>query len=367
MHLANSISVVRGTLIVVLLASVTSGTLGEDRWDRDAAARYLDARAAEWVTFSRERQKLETSCISCHTAMPYLLARPLLGGASLPEPARALGSDVESRVAYWSAAKVWYDESRGAEKPEESRDTESVLNALVLTLRDKEANRPLSDKAKTALLHMWAQQNDDGRWSWLHFGLGPWEADGSDYWGASLAAVAGMSAGEEARAPAEASAKLRAYLRAGLSRNLSVHNRLSLLWAASVWDGLLSDEETKRLVDEVLPHQRPDGGFRLFDLGPWPSKDGTPPRDESDGYATAFTTFVLQRLGEPRCAEPIARAISWLEQNQRADGRWETLSPNKDRSREGSLTRLLASDAATAFAVLALASTTRNATELPVP
>lgn len=335
---------------------VASSALAEERWDREAAARYLDGRAAEWTTFSRERQKLATSCISCHTAMPYLLARPSVGGASLAGPARTLFSDVETRVTNWNDAKVWYDESRGKEKPEQSRDTESVINALVLALRDKGADGELSDEAKTALHHMWAQQNEDGGWSWLHFGLGPWETDGSDYWGAALAAVAGASAGDEARPPAEASSKLRAYLRAGLSQGLSIHNRIALLWAASAWEGLLSEEETMLLVGEVLKLQRPDGGFRLIDLGPWPSKDGTPPREESDGYATAFTAFVLQALQDPRSADPIARALSWLRRNQKADGRWETLSPNKDRSRETPMTRLFASDAATAFAVLALAS-----------
>lgn len=340
-----------GSLLVPLLFS--SGILAEELWDRDAAARYLDGRAAEWTTFARERQKLATACISCHTAMPYLLATPALAG-SIPEAARVLFSDVEARVTGWNEAKVWYDEKRGVEKPEQSRDTESVINALVLTLRDERANGPLSNEARVALGHMWRQQNEDGGWSWLHFGLGPWETDGSDYWGASLAAVAGMSAADEAGPPAGGSAKLRAYLRAGLSQNLSTHNRLSLLWAASVWDGLLSDEETMRIMGEVLKHQRSDGGFRLADLGPWPSKDGTPSSEESDGYATAFTAFVLQQLDDPRCSAPRSRAIVWLEENQKADGRWETLSPNKDRSGEVAITRLLASDAATAFAVLAL-------------
>ena len=172
-----------------------------------------------------------------------------------------------------------------------------------------------------------------------------------------------MSAGREVRPSAEASAKLRSYLRSGLlgsglSGDLNLHNRLALLWAASSWDGLLSEAEKQRLVDEALEHQQPDGGFRLVDLGSWPSEDGTPPNEASDGYATAFTTFVLQRLDSPRAAEAIAHGVAWLEHNQKADGRWETLSPNKDRSDEEAFTRLLASDAATGFAVLALTSTT---------
>jgi hypothetical protein len=339
-------------LVAIAFAAPVSANEVDEAWDREAAARYLDGRAGEWISFSRERQKLATACISCHTAMPYLLATSSLGRA--PEPAQLLFSDVEARVAHWNDARVWYQEKVGPEKPEQSRDTESVLNALVLTLRDRGGKRPLSSEARTALAHMWARQNEDGGWSWLHFGLGPWEADGSDYWGASLAAVAAMSAAPESTPLLEASSKLRNYLRSGLSKDLSVHNRLSLLWAASVWEGLLSREETGKLVDDVLRYQRADGGFRLLDLGPWARKDGSPPHEESDGYATALAAFVLQRVGDPRIAEPVARALSWLRKNQEADGRWETLSPNKDRSREGSMTRLLLSDAATAFSVMAL-------------
>jgi hypothetical protein len=341
-------------VVAVALAAAAFVHEADEGWDRDAAVRYLDARAGDWIPFSRERQKLTTACVSCHTAMPYLLATSSLGRAA--EPAQLLFSDVEARVAHWNDARVWYQEKVGPEKPEQSRDTESVLNALVLTARDRAGNEPLSPSARTALAHMWAQQNEDGGWSWLHFGLGPWEADGSDYWGASLAAVAGMSAAPEWTPAVEATSRLRSYLRSGLSTNLNVHNRLALLWAASVWEGLLSREETLELVDDVLRHQRADGGFRLLDLGPWARKDGSPPHEESDGYATALAAFVLQQVEDPRSAEPVARALSWLRKNQKADGRWETLSPNKDRSRESSMTRLLASDAATAFSMMALTS-----------
>ncbi len=340
----------------LILAALATSVAASESWDRKAAAQYLDARAEMWMTRSRARQKLTTSCISCHTALPYLLSRASLG--SQAEPALALFADVEARVENWDDVKVWYDTSRGEEKPTQSWATESVINALVLTTRDRRDHGSLTDEAKTALRHMWAQQNDDGFWPWLHFGLGPWEADTSEYWGASLAAVAAMSVSHELPPPVKVVAKLRGYLRSGLARDLNVNNRLGLLWAASTWDGLLSKAEQHQLVDDVLARQRPDGGFRLADLAPWPAKDGTPPNPSSDGLATALTTFVLQKLDEPRVAETIVRGISWLEQNQKADGRWETLSLNKDRSKEEDFTRLLMSDAATGFAVLALTSAT---------
>ncbi len=249
---------------------------------------------------------------------------------------------------------MWYEASRGAEKPDQSRGTESVLNALVLSFRDSRAGEAFSSEAKLALEHMWAEQKDDGKWSWLHFELGPWEADGSEFWGASLAAVAAMSARDAVTPPAGELSRLRGYLRGGLSGDLMLHNRLALLWAASTWDGLLSEAELSGLVGGVVERQRTDGGFRLVDLGPWPSSDGSVPHQKSDGYATAFATFVLQQLDDARLAAPVARGVAWLQLNQKADGRWETLSPNKDRSEEEDFTRLLASDIATAFAVLAL-------------
>ena len=328
----------------------------EKSWDRMAAARYLDARASFWSEGAKARRKLSTACLSCHTAVPYLLARAALGQPSMPGPAKDLFSDVETRVANWSDARVWYEEELGAEKPAQSRATESVLNALVLTSRDRRARRPLTAEAKTALAHMWAQQNVDGNWDWLHFGLIPWETDGSDYWGAALAAVAGMSVADEVRPPAESSAKLRAYLRAGMTTELSLHNRIALLWAASTWGGLLSKTETAGLVEEIVERQQPDGGFRPRKSAPWW------PKDTSDGYVTAFGTFVLQLAHDPRAAKSIARGVGWLEKNQQPDGRWDAVSPNKDRRGEDTFTRLLMSDAATGFAVLALTSQTSDTT-----
>ena len=284
--------------------------------------------------------------------MPYLLSRASL--SSLPQPATELYSDIESRVAGWSNAKVWYDTNRGEEKPAQSWGTESVMNALALTLRDVRADDGLSREAETALDHMWERQSDDGSWPWLHFGLGPWESDGSEYWGSSLAAVASATAAHYETPPAGRSAKLRDYLRSGLSTPLSAHNQLALLWAASAWDDLLSDAERRELIDAVLELQQPDGGFRLHDMAPWPSEDGTLPSQVSDGYATAFTTFVLQQVDTARADDAIGRALAWLEGNQLDDGRWETLSLNMDRSQHEPFRRLLMSDAATAFAVLAL-------------
>src|ERR1044071_6235013 len=60
-------------------------------WDREAAARYLDARIDLWFERATELKTGEgkTTCISCHTVVPYLLARPVLRKAMhVNEPTR---------------------------------------------------------------------------------------------------------------------------------------------------------------------------------------------------------------------------------------------------------------------------------------
>src|SRR6188768_1926798 len=53
-------------------------------WNRTAAAAYLDQRMDEW--FDRGEQlrtgEGQTTCVSCHTVIPYALARPALRQAT---------------------------------------------------------------------------------------------------------------------------------------------------------------------------------------------------------------------------------------------------------------------------------------------
>src|SRR6266576_2595297 len=56
----------------------------EGGWNIQAAARYLDDRMDLWfqkATKLRTGQG-KTSCVSCHTVVPYALARPLLRSAA---------------------------------------------------------------------------------------------------------------------------------------------------------------------------------------------------------------------------------------------------------------------------------------------
>ena len=54
---------------------------GDSRdWNREAAAAYLDQRMDEWFAGGEKLRTgaSQTTCVSCHTVIPYALARPAL-------------------------------------------------------------------------------------------------------------------------------------------------------------------------------------------------------------------------------------------------------------------------------------------------
>ncbi len=170
-------------------------------WDQKAAAAYLDQRAAWWMEWPKAARDHETFCVSCHTAVPYALSRPALR-KSLAEAApspneRRLLDNVTKRVRLWKEVAPFYsDADRGMYKTVESRGTESVLNALMLASNDAQGGQ-LTNDTRTALDNMWAEQqttgDKKGAWLWLRFANEPWEADDSDYYGATLAALAAVT------------------------------------------------------------------------------------------------------------------------------------------------------------------------------
>src|SRR5437762_10230353 len=124
-------------------------------WDQQAAAAYLDQRAAWWMEWPKAARDHETFCVSCHTAVPYALSRPALR-KSLAEAApsaneRRLLDNVAKRVRLWKEVAPFYsDADRGVYKTVESRGTESVLNALILASNDAQSGQ-LSNDTRTAL------------------------------------------------------------------------------------------------------------------------------------------------------------------------------------------------------------------------
>jgi len=342
-------------------------------WDQKAAAAYLDQRAGWWMEWPNAARDHETFCVSCHTAVPYALSRPALRqGLAEQAPSaneRRLLDNVAKRVRLWKEVAPFYsDADRGAYKTVESRGTESVLNALILASNDAQTGRLTAD-TRTALENMWVEQqttgDKSGAWLWLRFANEPWEADDSDFYGATLAAVAAGTAPENYRARPEIQTKinmLRAYLNRKCAAQTTV-NRVALLWASAKLPALLEPEQQQAIIKEVRNKQQADGGWTLSSLvGAWKRADGTPQEARSDGYATGFITFALQQAGIPRGDAQLQQALAWLAANQnKSEGFWQSYSLNKNEAHHLSPgTARFMNDAATAYAVLALTEPNRH-------
>ena len=338
-------------------------------WDPKAAAAYLDRRQAWWMQWPKAQRDHQTFCVSCHTAVPYALSRSALRTAlaeqtSSPNERRLL-DNVTKRVRLWKEVEPFYkDADRGPYKSVESRGTESVLNALILSNRDVQQGQ-LSNDAHTAFDNMWAEQQITGKqkgaWLWLRFKKEPWEADDSDYFGATLAAIAVGIAPGNYRETREVQPRLK-LLREYLNRESLVQttiNRVLLLWAAARLPGLLEPGRQKAIVSELLKKQQADGGWSLSSLSAdWKRADGTPQETRSDGYATGLITFVLQRSGISVENAELKRGLAWLTANQdKTEGFWPAYSLNKNKEHHISPeTALFMNDAATSYAVLSLSA-----------
>jgi squalene-hopene/tetraprenyl-beta-curcumene cyclase len=367
-------------MMAVLLVSLPNGPArGRDgdapTWSPKAAAAYLDDRADWWLGWSGSARGQGTACLSCHTALPFALARPGLIGSVSGSEIKLLDG-VKKRVANWdkivgepTAADVdpfvpYY----GKERKPSALGTESVLNALVLVTADRrQGTGPLAASTQTALAHLWEQQDPSGAWRWLDFGMNPWEKDGA-YYGAALAAVAVGTAGPSHYDQADVRPKVAAlvnYLRTRFSRQ-PLHHRIVGLWASAMLPGVLSEAETTKLIEELFAVQRADGGWPLTSLGRTPAgrgewkaramySDGT----VSDGYATGLIVLALTRAGLPAEHPNLRRAMDWLAAQQ-ADGSWPATYPNSWRDPTGNIGKFMR-DAATAYAVLALTDAGRTA------
>ncbi|MBV8843604.1 MAG: hypothetical protein JO307_12420 [Bryobacterales bacterium] len=336
-------------------------------WNAKAAAAYLDQRFEWWTTWPSAARDHDTFCISCHTAVPYALGRPALrarlseNGPSAGE--RKLIANVAKRIRIWPEALPFYsDEKNGPPKTAEARGTESVLNALVLSSYDTRDGK-LGDDARKAFENMWALQlktgDSAGAFTWLNFHNEPWEADDSQFWGATLAAIAVGNAPREYQSEAQVKANV-ALLAGYLARNAarqSLLNKAVLLWAGAGVPGILQPSDRTAIVNELFSKQRSDGGWSTSSvvIGGWKRRDSTELDTNSDGYATGLVALALERAGTSTGEPHLKSALGWLSKNQDRDtGRWIATSLNKQRDPTSDAGRFM-SDAATAYSVLALA------------
>ncbi len=316
-------------------------------WNPKLAAGFLDARQKAWFDW---KPALATGapCLSCHTGLPYLLARPALR--------RTLGG---APTEYETGLLDSLKRMQKGKSPQAS-GTEAVLAALLLTRDD-----PAGDIARKALDRLWTLQLRDGpaagAFEWFNLNEDPWEMPESRYFGATLAAVAVGAAPAEYRAQAEVRGRLQAlaaYLRSARDGQ-PLHNRALLLWASAGLPDLLSRNEKRALTDELWARQRDDGAWSLDALGPWTSHPDAVPAPGPNAYATAVAVFALEQAGVKPADRKLKRALDWLGARQDPEsGAWNAVSMNK-RYEAGSMQAGFMSDAATGWAVAALAGAGR--------
>src|SRR5262245_6490036 len=116
---ATALAVAFACLATALLAvPLQDGAHPAATWDVRAAASYLDARQGWWMTWPNALRDHDTSCVSCHTALPYALARPALrtalGEGDLSATEKKLLDNIIRRVRLWKEVEPFYpDQTRG--------------------------------------------------------------------------------------------------------------------------------------------------------------------------------------------------------------------------------------------------------------
>lgn len=300
-------------------------------WNPRLAADYLDGREKEWFSW-KTAQTPGGPCVSCHTNMTYLLVRPELRrelGEKQPTIYETgLKDALRARIPLHDVFPAHF-----AKEPlhGQSLGVESIHAALLL-----------GDEA--ALERMWSLQvregKEKGAWDWFHLDLDPWETMESNFYGATLAALAVKNAPEEHRARhREQIAMLNDYLRSEQAGQ-PLHNRLMLLWAMPE---AVADKQA--LIADIRKRASADGGWSMESLGPWKR----PMRSSgSDAYATGLATHVLLVAGN----RP-EKALQWLKAHQDEHGYWASWSMNKDYPPDSMMAKFM-QDAATGFAALAL-------------
>jgi squalene-hopene/tetraprenyl-beta-curcumene cyclase len=343
----------------LLAAFLFSNTCtAQDTWDPLKAVEYLDARISTWASWSGASRGNATTCVSCHTGVPYAMARRVAGLAAnetSPGAAETTFHENVTRRTLGDSDNLYYDF-----KVSQSKGTEAVINALALALRDQSAGvTDLPEDTQKAFEQLWSQQettgNKKGSWDWLTFSLEPWESTNARYYGAALAALAVGATPQTFRdsdGVPHRIAMTRDYLTSSFSSQ-PLHGQLFAVLAHHALGDILSTSHRMDLQERVFDRQNADGGWSLSSLGDWDRSDGTPQSTESDGYATGLVVLTMLRSGVPSADQRLRKGIDWLSSSQLPDGRWPASSVNKTREGNSHIGKFMY-DAATAFAVLVL-------------
>ena len=262
-----------------------------DKYSPEKAARYLDRAALTW----QKKKK----CATCHTNMPYLMARPALS--------TVLKDSGEVRSFFEDYPKVRW----AKRKPSEKQGFWAVVVATGLTFHDLQTTGKLGETAREALDTMWTTQRENGAWRWPDCDYAPMEID--DHYGATLAAVTVGIAPDDYANTAAAKAgleKLRDYFKNDPPKSL--HHRAMLAWCSKRIDGIVDRETSAKTLSELLALQLPDGGWSTSSfLTDWKGleiQEGRPLKTKtSDGYGTGFCHCDCQRVGRPGDRSPVAK------------------------------------------------------------
>src|SRR5689334_10732423 len=165
------------------VCTVVALSAREASWNPALAAKYLDDRQREWFAWPRA-QSADGPCVSCHTGMPYLLARPALRRVLNEGDLTIYERGLRERLA-----------SHAGEKPKGPLQGVETIMAAMFTA-DSEARHKTFDQ-------LWALQQIDGPlkggWQWYNANLDPWETPPQFRYGAALAAMAIGSAPPDIR------------------------------------------------------------------------------------------------------------------------------------------------------------------------
>ena len=301
--------------------------------DEPVLKEFSAAKAAAYIEKGNKLWWKKRKCIACHTSGVYGVMRPSLS-TYLGKPDPALRMNLVNDLAKMKKMKI--EALRKGIRP-----TQVAYLAGGLAEWDKHVTGKLSLETDEALRLMLSLQSDNGAFN----NIGCWPPfESSAYHGTTVAAMAleaapGWLAGLKDSDLMARVAKTHNYLKT--TKPPHDYGRLLLLWTSTRVPGLVDAKKRQALIDMVVKHQQPDGGWSIRTFAtPETWGDGSraaklraepefknPP---SDGHQTGLVLLVLREAGIASKDQRIQRGVKWLKKNQRQSGRWWTRSLNTD-------------------------------------
>src|SRR5258708_4044207 len=143
-----------GLVVALLTGCSRPAPQAAASWSPEAAAADLDRRVDWWMTWRGAARDHGTFCMSCHTTLPYALARGALrerlGDKTVSAREQQVVENVRTRVHRWTEGAPYYpNRPKDSAKAVESRATErSEEHTSELQSPDHLVCRLLLDKKK---------------------------------------------------------------------------------------------------------------------------------------------------------------------------------------------------------------------------